>query len=45
MAFGLEVVMPLEFQILTLRVQATEILDELLLEQIRKEALLLLEEE
>ena len=45
MAFGLEAIMPVEFQILTLRIQATEKLNELQSEQIRKEALLLLEEE
>ena len=45
MAFGLEAVMPVEFQIPTLRIQATEKLNELWSEQIRKEALLLLEEE
>ena len=44
MTFGLEAVMPIEFQVLTLRIQATERLDELQLEQIRKEGLLLLEE-
>ena len=45
MAFGLEAVMPIEFQILTLRIQATEKLNEVQLEQVRKEALLLLEED
>ena len=44
MAFNLEAVMPIEFQVLTLRIQATERLDELQLEQIRKEGLLMLEE-
>ena len=44
MAFGLEAIMPLEFQVPTLRIQATERLDELQLEQIRKEALMMLEE-
>ena len=43
LAFGLEVVTPIEFQILTLRVQATERLDELQSEQSRKVTLLLLE--
>ena len=37
--------MPIEFQIPTLRVQATERLDELQSEQSRKTTLLLLEEE
>ena len=37
--------MPIEFQIPTLQVQATERLDELQSEQSQKEALLLLEEE
>ena len=45
MAFGLEAVMPIEFQILTLRIQATEKLNETQSEQVRKEALLVLEEE
>ena len=45
MAFGLEAVMPVEFQIPTLRIQATEKLNELQSEQIRKEALLFLEED
>ena len=45
MAFGLEAVMPIEFQIPTLRIQATEKLNELQSEQIRKESLLLLEED
>ena len=44
MAFGLEAVMPIEFQVPTLRIQATERLDELQSEQIRKEGLLMLEE-
>ena len=43
--FGLDAVMPVEFQISTLRIQATEKLNELQSEQIRKEALLLLEED
>ena len=45
MAFGLEAVMPIEFQIPTLRIQATEKLNEMQSEQVRKEALLLLEED
>ena len=45
MAFGLEAVMPIEFQIPTLRIQATNKLNEIESEQIRKEALLVLEEE
>ena len=45
LAIGPEAVMPIEFQILTLRVQATERLDELQSEQSRKTTLLLLEEE
>ena len=44
LGFGLEAVMLVEFQISTLRIQATEKLNELQSEQIRKEALLLLEE-
>ena len=44
MAFGLEDVMPIEFQVPTLRIQAIERLEELQSEQIRKEGLLLLEE-
>ena len=44
MAFRLEAVMPIEFQVPTLRIQATERLDELQLEQIWKEGLLLLKE-
>ena len=44
MAFRLEAIMPIEFQVLKLRIQAIERLDELQLEQIRKEGLLLLEE-
>ena len=44
MAFGLEVVMPIEFQVLTLQVQVTERLDEEQSEQVRKQQLLLLEE-
>ena len=44
MAFGLEVVMPIKFQVPTLRIQATERLDELQSEQIQKEALMMLEE-
>ena len=45
LAFGLEAVMPIEFQIPTLRVQATKKLDKLQSKQSRKVALLLLEEE
>ena len=45
LAFGLEAVMPIEFHIPTLRVQATERLDELQSEQSRKTSLLLLEDE
>ena len=45
MAFGLEVVMPIEFQITILRVQATKRLDDLQSKQSKKEALLLLKEE
>ena len=44
MAFGLEAVMPIEFQVPTLRIQATKRLDERQMEQIWKEGLLLLEE-
>ena len=44
MAFGLVVIMSIEFQIPTLHVQVTERLDEEQVEQIRKEQLLLLEE-
>ena len=45
LAFGLEAIMPIEFQIPKLQVQATERLDELQSEQSRKATLLLLEEE
>ena len=44
MTFGLEAVMPIEFQVPTLRVQVTERLDEVKSEQVRKQQLLLLEE-
>ena len=44
MAFGLEEVMPIEFQVLTLQVQVTERLDEEQSEQVQKEQLLVLEE-
>ena len=45
MAFGLKAVIPIEFQILTLRVQATQRLDEFQSEHSRKATLLLLEYE
>ena len=44
MAFGLEAVMSIEFQVLTLRIQLTERLDEEKSEHVRKQQLLLLEE-
>ena len=45
LAFALEAVMPIEFQIPTLWIQATKKLNELHLEQVWNEALLLLEED
>ena len=45
MAFGLEAVMPIEFQILSLCVQVTERLDEEQSEHIWKEQLLNLDED
>ena len=44
MAFSLEAVIPIEFQIPSLRVQVSEHLDEEQSEQVRKEQLLKLEE-
>ena len=44
MAFGLEAIMPLEFQVPIVRSQAIERFDELQSAQIQKEGLLLLEE-
>ena len=44
MAFDLEAVMPIEFQISRLRVQVTKRVNEEQLEQIRKEQLLTVEE-
>ena len=45
MAFGLEAVMPIEFQIPTLQIQATEKLNETQSQRVRKEALLVLKKE
>ena len=45
MAFGLKAVMPIEIQIPTLHIQATNKLNETESEQARKEALLVLEEQ
>ena len=44
MAFGLEAVMPIEFQVPTFRIQVTERLDEVKSKQVQKQQLLLLEE-
>ena len=44
MDFGLEAVMPIEFQVPILRVQVTERLDDEQSERVRKEQLLVLEE-